>query len=123
MMIYKQYNPKSFEICDKMGMKVTPLNESIKKWQLGIRLGFGNLVTVAFGIYSIKYVSIPLFLTFRRCSLLSTFFVTFLLYRQSPSLRTYFKLGLVTLGAVIAGIDTFNRDWFGYVLIWMNNLS
>eukprot|EP00347_Sterkiella_histriomuscorum_P021363 403334245 len=123
MMIYKQFYPDSMQICDTLGMKVTPLNESIKKWKLGMRLGIFNLITVAFGIYSIKYVSIPLFLTFRRCSLLSTFVVTYYISRKAPNLRTYVKLGLVTLGAVVAGVDTFNRDWFGYMLIWMNNLS
>lgn len=105
------------------GMRVSPISESISKWQLGIRLGLLNLVTVAFGIYSVKYVSIPLFLTFRRCSLLTTFFVNFIINRNLPDKRTYFKLFLVTMGAVIAGIDTFNRDWFGYFLIWMNNIT
>lgn len=104
-------------------MRVSPLSESLGKWSLGFKLGFLNLVTVAFGIYSVKYVSIPLFLTFRRCSLLTTFFVNYVINRSSPDSRTYFKLFLVTLGAVVAGIDTFNRDWFGYVLIWMNNIT
>lgn len=82
-----------------------------------------NLVTVAFGIYSIKYVSIPIFLTFRRCSILTSFFVTYIMTGKSADTRTYFKLSLVTAGAFIAGYETLDRDWIGYVLIWMNNLT
>ncbi len=82
-----------------------------------------NLITVAFGVYSIKYVSIPLFLTLRRCSILTSFFVNYLVNGKGADSRTYLKLGLVTAGALIAGIETFNRDWFGYILIWMNNLT
>ncbi|CDW73393.1 udp-sugar transporter sqv-7-like [Stylonychia lemnae] len=123
MMIYKEYNPKSFKILDKFGMHVTPLSQAVQKWKLGVVIGLGNLITVAFGIYSVKYVSIPLFLTFRRCTILTTFLANYLLTRKGLDSRTYLKLSLITIGAIIAGLDTFNRDWFGYALIWMNNLS
>jgi len=123
MMMYKEFNPESFKILDTFGMHVTPLSVAVKKWRLGLVIGMGNLITVAFGIYSVKYVSIPLFLTFRRCTLLTTFMANYYITRKGLDQRTYLKLALVVVGAVIAGMDTFNRDWFGYVLIWMNNLS
>lgn len=104
-------------------MRVSPLTESISKWKLGMRIGFMNLITVAFGIYSVKYVSIPLFLTFRRGSLLTTFLISYIVNKKAPDSRTYLKLTLVVLGSLVAGYDTFNRDWFGYFLIWMNNIS
>lgn len=30
---------------------------------------------------------------------------------------------MVILGAFISGYENFNRDWFGYILVWMTNLS
>lgn len=104
-------------------MPVSPLSTVWPKMKLGFTLGLMNLITVAFGIYSIKYVSIPIFLTFRRCSLLTSFFVSYLITGKGADSRTCVKLALVTAGAMIAGYDTLNRDWIGYILIWMNNLS
>lgn len=123
MMVYKKYNPGAFSLFADYGMRVSPIDESAAKWKLGVKLGFLNLITVAYGIYSVKYVSIPLFLTFRRCTLLTTFLVNYIINRKSPNNRTYLKLFLVTTGAIIAGQETFNRDWFGYFLIWMNNIT
>ena len=123
LMIYKQYNPDSLQVFTDLGMRICPLTESVSKWRLGFKLGMFNLITVAFGIYSMKYVSIPLFLTFRRCSILTTFMVSFYLNRKYPDSYTLLKLGLVTTGALVAGLDTFDTNWFGYLLIWMNNLS
>lgn len=58
-------------------MRVTPVSESKKKWKLGFKMALMNLITVAFGIYAVKYVSIPIFLTFRRCSLLTSVLVNY----------------------------------------------
>ncbi len=123
MMIYKEFSPNSFQFLSSIGMRVSPISESVKKWRLGLQIGLLNLVTVAFGVYAVKYVSIPIFLTFRRCSLLTTFAVNYYMNKTGADSRTALKLGLVTLGACIAGYDTFNRDWFGYFLIWMNNIT
>jgi len=65
-------------------MRVSPLSEVYPKLKLGFSLGFMNIITVAFGIYAVKYVSIPIFLTFRRCSLLTSFFVDYLINRKTP---------------------------------------
>lgn len=104
-------------------MRVSPIDESVSKWKLGIKLGLLNLITVAYGIYSVKYVSIPLFLTFRRCTLLTTFLVNYIINRNPPTGKTYLRLSLVTTGAIVAGMETFDRDYYGYFLIWMNNIS
>jgi hypothetical protein len=60
MMLIKQLNPRAFPLLESCGMKISPLNEALSKWQVGMSMGLGNLITVLFGIYSVKYVDIPL---------------------------------------------------------------
>ncbi len=60
MMTYKQYNPKSFGFLETVGMKISTFKEVKKKANIGFRMGVSNLVTVLFGLYSVKLVSIPL---------------------------------------------------------------
>ena len=121
--IYKGFVPSAFGSLEKADMKINSFPEILSKWRVGLILGGSNLVNVGFGIYSLKYVSIPLFVTFRRCTMLTTMICMYLIQGQVPDRRSYFKIFLVCLGAIIAGVDTFNRDMFGYFLIWMNNFS
>ena len=61
MMTFKQFSPTSFKGLADCGMKITPISEAVSKWRIGMSMGLGNLVTVLFGIYSVKYVDIPLY--------------------------------------------------------------
>lgn len=72
MMSYKSLNPKAFSLLEEYGMKISSLGETFGNMSIGGRMGAFNLVTVLFGLYSVKLVNIPLFLTFRRCAILAT---------------------------------------------------
>jgi len=86
-------------------------------------MGAFNLVTVLFGLYSVKLVSIPLFLTFRRCAIVSTLATNIVLRGDYPDMKLTVTTTAITLGALIAGYETLDTDMFGYFLIWMNNIS
>lgn len=104
-------------------MRISSLKDASSKYGIGFRIGMLNLVTVVFGLYSVKFISIPIFLTFRRCSLITTFAVSFLINNVPVTRWNLFKMGIVAVGSIIAGIDTFNKDYMGFFLIWMNNIS
>eukprot|EP00347_Sterkiella_histriomuscorum_P021288 403334531 len=123
MMLYKQYNPKAFKIFEKFGIRIPPLQETISKYNIGVRMGFANIVTVKFGLLGSKMVSIPMFLTLRRCSILTVIIMNYAILGSIPDRQLMLTLVLSLSGSVIAGYETLNTDWFGYFIVWMNNLA
>ena len=93
------------------------------KYILGIKITLINIIVVIFGIYSVKFISIPIFLTFRRGGLITTFLISYLIYNVKLTEWNLFKMTLVACGMVISGYVTFNRDWLGFCFIWLNNIS
>ena len=59
-MTIKQIFPNSLTLFEGIGMKITPLSGLFPKMKKGFILGATNLITVMFGVYSVKYISIPL---------------------------------------------------------------
>jgi hypothetical protein len=86
-------------------------------------MGLSNLAQVFFGLYSVKLVNIPMFLTFRRCAMLTTVGMNFVVNAVYPDLALCFTLFMTTTGALTAGYQSLNTEWFGYFLVWMNNLA
>ncbi len=122
-MMYKERNPKAFAILREYGMPITPLSEALSKWRLGLAIAFVNLIQVTFSLYAVKNVSIPIFLTFRRGSLLTTFIVSYIVGGKYPDFYAVAKLSVVIFGACLSGWENLNRDWFGYLLVWFTNMS
>jgi hypothetical protein len=60
MMTYKGYNAKAFKFLESIGMRISTFNEVKEKTNIGLKMGLSNLVTVLFGLFSVKLVSIPL---------------------------------------------------------------
>jgi len=46
-----------------------------------------------------------------------------LLTNQKPNHQTALSAALVSVGAVVAGWDSIDTDWFGFLLVWMNNFT
>ena len=75
---YKTYlSPKAFVWAEKYGIKITTYDETftLQKAKVGLTVGAVTIVNVIFGLYSVKLVNIPLFLTFRRCAILATLII------------------------------------------------
>ena len=123
MMIYKERYPKAFVILSEFGMPVTPLSEALSKWRLGFAIAFVNLIQVTFSLYAVKNVSIPIFQTFRRGSLLTTFIVNYIVGGKYPDSYAVAKLSVVIFGVILSGWENLNRDWLGYILVWSTNMS
>lgn len=78
MMGYKTYiSPKAFNWAEKYGIKITTYQETftVKKIKIGLYIGAITVINVIFGLYSVKLVNIPLFLTFRRCAIFATIII------------------------------------------------
>jgi hypothetical protein len=82
-----------------------------------------KVVEVLFGLYSLKAVNIPLFLTIRRCAMITTIIIDYLYAGKKPSKELLFAASFVVAGALIAGYETFDDDMWGYLLITCNNFA
>ena len=122
-MTYKQLNSSAFKEWKTYGMEISSLSDTFGNISLGIRMGAFNLVTVLFGLYSVKLINIPIFLTFRRCAILSTVLLNVVVNGKYPDSKLSLCTLLITSGACVAGYETLDSDMFGYFLVWMNNFS
>ena len=124
LMIYKTYvDPKGFMGAEKIGLRITTLGETFSKISSGLFIGGLNIFTVLFGLYAVKNVNVPIFLCFRRCSILCTILVEIVVRNAYPNLSKTFCSALIAGGAILAGWDGFNSDSFGYFLVICNNFS
>jgi hypothetical protein len=124
MMTYKTYvDPKAFGFLTNYGIRITTLDETYAKCKNGFIIGGLNIVTVLFGLFSVKHVSIPLFLLFRRCAVVATIIVTFIIEGTLPDRPLLLTAALVIAGAVTAGYESFDDSSFGFLLIWGNNFA
>jgi len=123
-MSIKQFvNYHAFDSLEGFGIKISSLGEVIGKAKAGLIISSMKIIEVLFGLYSLKAVNIPLFLTFRRCSILATVLVMFLWNKQSPSSVLMISSAFVVMGALVAGYETFDDNFVGYALIMGNNLA
>lgn len=114
---------KAFGFLEKYGIKLSTLSEVLGKAKAGLMISSIKIVEVLFGLYSLKAVNIPLFLTIRRCSMITTIMVDYLYAGKSPTSTLLIAAFFVSTGALIAGYETFDNDMWGYVLIMCNNFA
>lgn len=65
MMLYKGINPNAFQGLANVGMRISTFPEVARKMNIGLKMGMTNLITVLFGLYSVKTVNIPMYLRIR----------------------------------------------------------
>jgi hypothetical protein len=123
LMSIKQISYKSLDFLNSYGIKLSSLGEVLGKAKAGLMISSMRVVEVLFGLYSVKAVNIPLFLTIRRCSILTTIIVDFLYAGKTPSSVTLTGAFFIVLGGLIAGYETFDDDMWGYFLIMCNNFA
>ena len=60
LMTIKEMSKSAFHSWIKFGIIIPELSKVSEKAELGLKVGLANLTTVFFGLYSVKYVTIPL---------------------------------------------------------------
>ena len=123
-MSYKTYvNPKAFGLFATYGIAIPTLSHTANNFKNGLLLGSMNLVGVLFGLFAVKHVNIPLFLTFRRCNILATVLMTYIVESKLPTATLAKCTAIMVLGGIVAGYESFDDNLLGYVLIWSNNFA
>ena len=113
----------AFDFMKAYGIKLSSLGEVAGKAKAGLMISAVKIIDVLFGLYSLKAVNIPLFLTFRRCAMVTTIIVDYFVGGKTPSQTLLISAFFVVVGALIAGYETFDSNAMGYILIMGNNFS
>jgi len=123
-MSIKQFvNHNAFDFLEPYGIKISSLSEVISKAKAGLIISSIKIIEVLFGLYSLKAVNIPLFLTFRRCGILTTMMVMYMWKGDQPGSVLVISSAFVVMGALVAGYETFDNNGIGYALIMGNNFG
>ena len=122
LMGYKTSNDNAFAGAKKFGLTFTTYKDTFSKMGTGVKIGSVCFVTVIFGLYAVKNVNVPMFLTMRRCCIFSTLIVNYFIAGTVPKTVEIGCTSLLLLGALVAGYETLDSDMFGYAMVWGNNI-
>ena len=123
MSIKSFVSDKAFDFLHAYGIKLSSWSQVFGKAQAGLLISSMKIVEVLFGLYSLKAVNIPLFLTIRRCAMITTIIVDYFYAGKIPNQTLLFASFFVVAGALVAGYETFDSDMWGYALIMCNNFA
>ena len=91
-------------------------------FKANLPLAFTFLANVSVGLYGLSKVNIPMFLCIRRLTVLFVFLFDTLLLRKSTRTIEIICVGLISMGALVAGLNDLTADLFGYFLVMTNNV-
>ncbi|KAJ7958784.1 UDP-sugar transporter like [Quillaja saponaria] len=72
---------------------------------------------------SVRGVNVPMYTTLRRTTVVFTMFVEYLLAGQRYTSSVVGSVGLIVLGAFIAGARDFSFDAYGYAVVFLSNIT
>ena len=99
--------------------------EDFKKYKF-YYLSF-SLIFIAntfFNFYGNQLVkNISMFLSLKKLTLVMLFFIDFFYGKKKLSCITITCIFLITGGSILVGMDSFSNDYFGYVVVFFNNVT
>ncbi|KAJ4953990.1 hypothetical protein NE237_030822 [Protea cynaroides] len=98
---------------------VVPLKTLIQTSPLAITY----LLYMLASMESVRGVNVPMYTTLRRITVVFTMIVEYLLTRQKYSSSIVGSVGLIVLGAFIAGARDFSFDSYGYAIVFIANIA
>ena len=77
-----------------------------------------------FNFYGNQLVkNISMFLSFKKLTLVMLFFIDYFYGKKKLSCITITCIFLVAGGSILVGMDSFSNDYFGYVVVFFNNVT
>ena len=121
LMVYKSYfNPRAYEGLEQFGIKIGDLETVVTKVKakVGMQIGCMNIGAVLLGLYALKFVNIPLLLTNRRCAIVATIIMQYILESKIPERKLVIAASILLTGALIAGYESLDANIIGYLFVW-----
>ena len=82
------------------------------------------IANVFFNFYGNQLVkNISMFLSLKKLVLVMLFFIDFFYGKKKLSCITITCIFLITGGSILVGMDSFSNDYFGYVVVFFNNVT
>lgn len=85
-------------------------------------LGLLYVANLAVGWWGLALVDVPMFLAIRRTTTVMTMVIEFFMIGTAPSAFVRLAVGVMMLGTIVAGWESFNDDFRGYMFTLLNNL-
>ena len=123
LIIAQETRQSEIPVLKQMGIVVPRLQTIYDHRWLGLQTGLIGLVPVTFGAFCWKCTSIPLYLAYRRCGLLSSVIVMYFWAGEKPSMGVSKSTALVVTGAVTAVGEDLDTNIQGFVRVWAYNFS
>jgi hypothetical protein len=77
-----------------------------------------------FNFYGNQLVkNISMFLSLKKLTLVMLFFIDFFYGKKKLSCITITCIFLITGGSILVGMDSFSNDYFGYIVVFFNNVT
>eukprot|EP01138_Halocafeteria_seosinensis_P011733 gb/GECG01011991.1/.p1 GENE.gb/GECG01011991.1/~~gb/GECG01011991.1/.p1 ORF type:complete len:356 (+),score=32.42 gb/GECG01011991.1/:1-1068(+) len=94
----------------------------LQTFQLCIPIGILFVLNMGLGFYAIRLCDVPMFLTIRRTTTVFTLLFEYILLGKKASCRIIGAVGIIVGGAIVAGWNTLNTEYLGYLLTICNNV-
>ncbi|KAG7583828.1 Sugar phosphate transporter domain [Arabidopsis suecica] len=95
---------------------------STKRLFQTIPLAFTYLFYMLVTMESVRNINVPMYTTLRRTTIFFTMIMEYFLSGQRHSVLIIFSVGVIILGAIIAGIRDLSFDGYGYGLVFTANI-
>lgn len=85
-------------------------------------MGITYVLNVGCGLLALQLVNVPMFFCLRRLVAPVVLIYEYITMGKVADVGTRMSIGVIVLGAIVAGWDTLNDDIFGYSLTMINNV-
>lgn len=109
---------ESFMVTDN-SKALVPLKTLINTIPLAIAYLLYMLATME----SVRGVNVPMYTTLRRTTVVFTMIVEYILVQQRYTRPVIGSVALIVLGAFIAGVRDLSFDYYGYVVVFLSNVT
>lgn len=97
--------------------------ESLFKLELAISVYLSFLLEKLAVMESIRGVNVPMYTTLRRTTVVFTMIIEYFMVGQKYTSSVFGSVGLIVLGAFIAGARDLSYDSHGYAIVFLSNIT
>ncbi|KAI5557476.1 hypothetical protein POPTR_018G127400v4 [Populus trichocarpa] len=113
----------SFTTSEPQNMSNNPARlVSFKTLLHSLPLALSYLLYMLITMESVRAINVPMYTTLRRTTVAFTMIVEYLLTGQKHSLRVVGSVGIIILGAFVAGARDLSFDAYGYAVVFVANI-
>ncbi|XP_002988815.2 nucleotide-sugar uncharacterized transporter 3 isoform X2 [Selaginella moellendorffii] len=110
-------------ILGKEGSTSKRLLVPMRTFKRTLPLSFSYLMYMVIGMASLRGVSVPMYTTLRRTTVLFTMAMEYAIMGQRHSREVICSVGVIVFGAFLAGARDFSFDTAGYSLVVISNVT